>query len=121
MTILIQKNRQNNIALTDILLNASRTFIGYEMTFTNDTEKTSQTLPVTITQDGNRFQFEITEGTDITFDLLGFYTWELYGTLGSKKFFLQTGKMKVTDTRTESVTPVAISTQQTYVVANGGQ
>lgn len=120
MTLLIQKATTNYLSLTDILVNsiyASRT---YRIDFICDQTKISQSLVPTITQDGQRFDFTIIEGTDITFSLVGFYTWELYEVNGSSNFLCK-GKMKVIETRTQPITPSAISAQETYVVANAGQ
>lgn len=120
MTLQIQKGTTNYLSLSNILVNsiyASRT---YRMDFTSDQTNIEQSLVVSITQDGNRFDFQIVEGTDITLSLVGFYTWELYEVNGSDNL-LCSGKVKVIDTRTEPTTPTILDTPETYVVANGGQ
>lgn len=119
MTIRIQKSTTNNFSLSNCLdrsVYASRT---YRMAFTNDTTKDSYSLVIVPTVSGNRFDFEIVEGTDVTFDGNGFYTWVLYEVNGSENELCR-GKMKVVSTRATPSIPSAIS-NQTYVVADAGQ
>lgn len=120
MTILIQKGQSNNFSLSNILDRSIYSTRTYRMDFTSDQTKVEQTLVVTPTQDENRFDFTLVEGTDITFDLVGFYTWELYEIDGGENL-LCSGKMKVIETRTSPTTPTVIDTPETYIVADAGQ
>lgn len=123
MTLQIQKATANYLSLSNILVNSIYTSRTYRIDFTCDQTKVEQSLVISITQDSNRFDFQIIEGTDITFNLVGFYSWELIEVedITLNKNTLCEGKMKVIDTRTQPTTPTALDTPETYVVANGGQ
>lgn len=121
MTLAIQKNNNNVLSLFDILLDSIYSPRTYKFEFINNTTRDSQELVVAIVQDGNRFDFSINEGTDITFPLEGFYTYKLYEVSGMDQNQLKQGLMKVGDVNTAPTIPTAVSTAQTYVVANGGQ
>ena len=117
MTILIQKAQSNTIALSNCLDNAIYTDRTYKFKFICDQTFVEQELTLAATQNLNRFDFTLVEGTDITFSLLGFYNWELYEvedmTLNVNQ--LCEGKMKVIEVRTEPTTPTALDGQEFIV------
>lgn len=117
MTILIQKAQSNTIALSNCLDNSLYTDRTYKFKFICDQSKVEQELTLVATININRFQFTLVEGTDITFDLLGFYNWELYEVedITLNENLLCEGKMKVIEVRTAATTPTALD-NNTYVV-----
>lgn len=117
MTILVQKASSNNVALSNCLDDAIYTDRTYKFKFICDQSKVQQTLVLVPTVSINRFEFTLVEGTDITFDLLGFYNWELYEVedITLNENLLCEGKMKVIEVRTAPTTPTALN-GQTYVV-----
>ena len=117
MTIAIQKASSNEFSLSNILVKsifASRTYL---FKFKGGQTKAVQSLALVPVVNGNRFNFTLVEGTDITFTELGFYDWELYEVDGSENLLCK-GFMKVYDTRTAPTTPTALD-GQTYTVYNG--
>lgn len=120
MTLKIQKGQNNFLSLTDILVNSVYTSRTYRIDFKSNQKRTTQSITLPIVNNNNRFDFEIEEGVDITFDLVGFYTWELYEINGGENL-LTSGLAKVSDVRNEPITPTAISTETTYTVADAGQ
>ena len=117
MTILIQKAQSNTIALSNCLDNAIYTDRTYKFKFICDQSKVEQELVLLPIQNLNRFEFTLVEGTDITFDYLGFYNWELYEVedITLNVNLLCEGKMKVIEVRTEPTTPTALE-GNTFVV-----
>jgi len=117
MTIAIQKASSNEFSLSNILVKsifASRTYL---FKFIGGSTKAEQTLVLAPTVSDNRFNFTLIEGTDITFNELGFYEWKLYEVNGTQNL-LCNGFMKVYNTVNEPTTPTALN-GQTYKVYNG--
>jgi len=120
MTIAIHKGILNEFALSNILDKSIYTARTYKFSFIGGSTKVTQTLTLVPTIAGNRYTFEITEGTDITFTNKGQYEWELYEVedITLNENLLCDGFMKVFDTRTAPTTPTALN-GKTYVVYNG--
>jgi len=117
MTIAIQKNQFNEFSISNALdksIFSSRTYL---FKFIGGSTKVEQTLVLAPTISGNRFNFSLTEGIDITFNELGFYEWELYEVNGTNNL-LCNGFLKVYETVTAPITPTALN-GKTYIVYNG--
>lgn len=119
MTIAIHKGILNEFALSNILDRSLYTDRTYKFKFINKSTNVSQNLVLVPTVGGNRYKFELTEGTDITFST-GFYEWELYEVedITLNENLLCEGFLKVYDTRTAPTTPTALN-NKTYIVYNG--
>ena len=117
MTIAIQKNQYNEFSISNALDNSIFATRTYLFKFIGGSTKVEQTLVLSPTINGNRFNFALTEGTDITFNELGFYEWELYEVNGSNNL-LCNGFLKVFETVTAPITPTALN-GKTYIVYNG--
>jgi hypothetical protein len=117
MTIAIQKASSNEFSISNALdksIFASRTYL---FKFVGGSTKVEQTLVLTPTINGNRFNFTLVEGTDITFNELGFYEWELYEVNVTENLLCE-GFLKVYNTVTAPITPTALD-GKTYIVYNG--
>ena len=117
MTIAIQKASSNTFSLSNILVKSIYSSRTYIFKFIGGSTKVEQTLVLAPTISGNRFNFSLTEGLDITFNELGFYEWELYEVNGTNNL-LCNGFLKVYETVTAPITPTALN-GKTYIVYNG--
>lgn len=117
MTIAIQKNQYNEFSISNALDKSEFSSRTYIFKFIGGSTKVEQTLVLVPTISGNRFNFALTEGTDITFTNLGLYEWQLYE-VNVTENLLCNGFMKVYETVTAPITPTALD-GKTYIVYNG--
>lgn len=117
MTIAIQKASSNEFSLSNILVKSIYSSRTYLFKFIGGSTKVEQSLVLVPVVSDNRFTFTLIEGTDITFNELGFYEWELYEVDGGENL-LCNGFLKVFETVTAPTTPTALN-GQTYKVYNG--
>ena len=114
MTIRIQKGQSNEFSLSYLDDKSIFTSKTYEFTFTNDTSLNSQTLALVPTINGDRYDFVLIEGTDVTFTLLGFWSYVVKEVDGLNKNTLAEGKMKVVEVQVDPTTPNINTTYKVY-------
>lgn len=113
MTIRILKNSLNKFALTNLLDRSIFTSRTYEFTFVNESTNDSQTLSLTPAIDVNVFEFQITEGTDITFSLDGSYIYTI-NEVNVTSNFLCEGNLRVVSSVVANPSPAYINQVTVY-------